>query len=459
MNGPDTFHDNARAALADASLQARLARTLKDGFRKKRLKGMGRMPEYDALRDRARDIKADALDRLDALLVEFEANVVEAGGHVHWARDGAEARDIILTICKDAGAKTVTKGKSMITEEIGLNAHLSANGITPVETDLGEYIIQLRNEPPSHIVAPAFHLSKEQVAETFKACHDGLDADRDLSDPHALLVEARARLRATFLAADVGITGANILVAETGTALIVTNEGNGDLTQTLPPVHVAVASLEKIVPTLEDATTLLRLLPRTATGQDVTVYTTFFTGAKRGDDLDGPRDFHVVVLDHGRSELLGTEFRDILRCIRCGACINHCPIYAATGGHAYGWVYPGPMGSVLTPFFKGLEAAHPLPSACTGCGRCAEVCPVRIPVPDLLRRWRVRAFAAGMGGAAIRWGLGLWAFAARRPGLYRLATRVAARILKRMAGKPGALERLSAPQGETFFERYKRGER
>lgn len=465
------FQIGARAALADKRLQSQLERTLTNGFQQKRLRGMSRLPEYEDLRDKARDLKNHVLDHLDVYLERFELEVQKAGGHVHWAKDAAEARDIILGICVAADAKTVTKGKSMIAEEIALNDYLEDHGITPVETDLGEYIIQLRDELPSHIIAPALHISKEQVAETFKEHHPHLHPDRDLSEPTDLLSEARGELREKFLAADVGITGANMLIAETGTAMIVTNEGNGDLTQILPPVHIAITSIEKVVPTLEDATLLLRLLARTATGQEQSVYNTFFTGAKRNGDPDGPEQFHVVLLDNGRSELLNSEFREILRCIRCGACINHCPVYGVTSGHAYGWVYPGPMGSVLTPHFVGIDEAHQLPGASTFCGRCEEVCPMRIPLPKLLRNWRVRAFNTGKPGGLHRLGLNTWAMLAKRPTLYSLVMRFGIGALKKLAGRRGAFRSmigaggwtkardLPTPQGGTFQSRYRRGER
>jgi len=465
------FQAGAKKALDDEHLQALLERTLKDGFQKKRVQGMSRLPEYDQLRDAARDLKDHVLEYLDVYLERFEAEVIKAGGHVHWARDAQDAREIILNICRSVDAKTASKGKSMVAEEIALNDHLEANGIVPIETDLGEYIVQLRHELPSHIIAPAFHISKEQVADTFRENHTHLDHKRDLSEPTTLLTEARGELRDKFLQADVGITGANILVAETGTAMIVTNEGNGDLTQNLPPVHIAITSIEKVVPTLDDATLILRLLARTATGQEQSVYNTFFTGPKRPGDLDGPEQFHVVLLDNGRSELLGSEFRDILRCIRCGACINHCPVYGVTSGHAYGWVYPGPMGSVLTPHFVGIEEAHLLPGASTFCGRCEEVCPVRIPLPDLLRKWRVRAFNVGKPGGFAGLALRVWAVLARRPRLYQPVMNLAVGVLKMLAGDKGAFTSLPgaggwtktrdlpAPQGGTFQARYKRGER
>src|SRR5215212_3009880 len=268
------FKENAREALADEQLQAALAK-VRRGFVEKRKAAADRLPEFEGLRDAARDIKNHTLEHLDLYLEAYEEKVKASGGHVHFARDAAEARDIILSICRDTGAKTVTKGKSMISEEIGINHHLEANGIRPIETDLGEYIIQLRNELPSHIIAPAVHLNATQVEEDFRRVHTHLDAKRDLSEPVQLLTEARAVLRERFLAADVGITGANFLVAETGTSVIVTNEGNGDLTQILPKIHIVIATIEKITPTLNDVAEILRLLARSATGQDMSVYTTF----------------------------------------------------------------------------------------------------------------------------------------------------------------------------------------
>jgi L-lactate dehydrogenase complex protein LldF len=312
---------------------------------------------------------------------------------------------------------------------VGLNEYLEANGITPVETDLGEYIIQLRKEPPSHIIAPAIHLVKEQVAETFRAEHRALDSTRPLDEPRHMCDEARAVLRPQFLAADVGITGANFLVAETGSSIIVTNEGNGDLTQILPRVHIVVTSIEKLVPTFEDAATLLRLLARSATGQEFSTYTTISTGPRRPGDLDGPEQYHVVLLDNGRSALIGGEFQDMLRCIRCSACLNHCPVYTAIGGHAYGWVYPGPMGAVLTPSLIGIEQAGHLPNASTFCGRCESVCPVKIPLPKMMRHWREREYAKGLSRSAYRTGLSAWAWVARRPALYHVLAELASRSL------------------------------
>src|SRR4029078_2634514 len=300
---------------------------------------------------------------------------------------------------------------------------------TPVETDLGEYIIQLRHELPSHIIAPAVHLTKAQVEADFRRVHTHLPADRNLVEPETMLAEARAVLREKFLAADVGITGANFLGAETGSSIIVTHGGNSDLTQTLPKAHIVLASIEKLVPTLEDAAQMLRVLARSATGQEMSVYTTVSTGPRKAADPDGPGAYHVVILDNGRSAMLGGQFRDMLRCIRCGACMNHCPVYHAVGGHAYGWVYPGPMGAVLTPSLIGIDKAGNLPNASTFCGRCEEVCPVRIPLPKLMRHWREREFERHLSPATVRSGLAFWSFFAKRTWLYRPATALAVRPL------------------------------
>ncbi len=459
------FKDNAARALADEQLQRALG-NVRRGFIDKRQAAADKLPEFEALRDSARDIKNHTLQHLDLYLEAYERKVQDSGGHVHFARDADEARDIILTICRAAGAKTVTKGKSMISEEIGINAHLESAGIAPVETDLGEYIIQLRGELPSHIIAPAVHVNATQVEQDFRRVHTHLDSKRDLSEPVQLLGEARAVLRDRFLAADVGITGANFLIAETGTSVIVTNEGNGDLTQILPKTHIVLASIEKLVPTLEDVSQILRVLARSATGQEMSVYTTFSTGPRRPEDVDGPENYHVVILDNGRSSMLGTSFEEMLRCIRCGACMNHCPVYHAVGGHAYGWVYPGPMGAVLTPTLIGVDKAGHLPNASTFCGRCESVCPVRIPLPKLMRHWREREFERHLQPATMRYGMGVWGFFARRPALYRLATRAAMGVLGLAGRERGRFKWLPftkgwtqhrdfpAPQGPTFQQRW-----
>ncbi len=428
------FKDNAARALGDEQLQ-RALRNVKSGFIVKRAKARDALPEFDALRAAAKAIKNHALENLDIYLEEYERRVIESGGHVHWARDAAEAREIVVRLCREAGARSVTKGKSMVSEEIALNAALEQAGMEAVETDLGEYVIQIRHEAPSHIIAPAVHLNRGQIEEDFRRQHTHLPAQRPLSEAADLVGEARAVLRQKFVNADVGITGANFLIAETGSSVIVTNEGNGDLTQLLPRVHIVIASIEKIVPTLEDASTILRVLARSATGQDITTYTTFSTGPRRVDDPDGPEAYHVVLLDNGRTEMLGTEFHDMLRCIRCGACLNHCPVYAAVGGHAYGWVYPGPMGAVLTPQLIGIHDGAHLPHASSFCGRCEAVCPMDIPLPKMMRHWRERDYDAQSGMSLPKLALRAWAYAAKRPGLYHFAMGVGGRFLSLFAGR------------------------
>jgi len=457
-----SFKENAHQALANANLQKALE-MMRTGFPGRRAASIARLPEFDALREQGKAIKDHVLDHLDVYLETFERNVVARGGKVHWCRTPQEARETVLAICRGLAAKTVTKGKTMIAEEIALNDYLEANGISPIETDLGEYIIQIRHEYPSHIIAPAIHLVKEQIADSFRATHKDLDPLRPLEEAPTLVAEARGVLRQKFLAADAGITGANFCIAETGSTIIVTNEGNGDLTQTLPKAHIVLASIEKLVPTLEDVSTILRLLARSATGQEFSTYTTVSTGPRRPDDTDGPGEYHVVFLDNGRSAMLGSEFQDMLRCIRCGACMNHCPVYATVGGHAYGWVYPGPMGAVLTPTLIGVGEAGHLPNASTFCGRCESVCPMKIPLPKMMRHWREREFEKKLSPATYRYGLAFWAFFARRPPLYRFATNLVMRLLG-FIGRPRGRFRslplaggwtrgrdMPAPEGPSFM--------
>ncbi|MBM3490883.1 MAG: iron-sulfur cluster-binding protein [Alphaproteobacteria bacterium] len=463
---PQAFKENAHRALGDANLRKALA-GLATGFIPRRRAAVEALPEFDDLRARGREIKDHVLAHLDHYLGVFERNCRAAGGQVHWCATAEEARQAVLGICRQVGARKVTKGKSMVAEEIELNRALEAAGIEPIETDLGEYIIQLAGEPPSHIIAPAVHKTKEQVAELFLKHHQKYGKTVRLSEPQALTNEAREVLRRQYFEADVGITGANFLIAETGSTTIVTNEGNGDLTQILGKRHVVVTSIEKVVPTLEDATVLLRLLARSATGQEFSAYTTLSTGPRQPGDLDGPEEFHVVILDNGRSAMLGGEFREMLRCIRCGACMNHCPVYGAVGGHSYGSVYVGPMGAVLTPGLGGIEASRHLPNASTFCGRCEEVCPMQIPLPKLMRAWRERAHDSAATPALERHGIGLWAWLASRPWLYAQAARLAARALARIGRRQGRIARLPfaggwtegrdfpAPEGRTFQEQWR----
>jgi len=456
-----SFNRNARAALADHALQSALA-DLQAGFVARRAAVSSRLPEFEALRDEGRDIRDHALANLDIYLEIYEERARAAGARVHWAATAEDARRIVLDICRAAGARLVTKGKSMISEEIALNAHLEAAGLEVVETDLGEYLLQIRRDSPSHIIAPAIHLTMDQIEADFRRRHVHLARERKLADPARLVDEARQVLREKFMRADVGITGANFLVAETGSAIIVTNEGNGDLTQSLARVHVVIASIDKVLPTLEDAATLLRLLARSATGQEFTAYTTISTGPRRPGDPDGPDACHVVLLDNGRSELLGTPFREVMRCIRCGACMNHCPVYSAIGGQAYGWVYPGPIGAVLTPLLLGIDRAGHLPNASTFCGRCESVCPVKIPLTKLMRHHRETEFEEGRQRLRQRLALKAWALLARRPGLYHLSARFLTVLLSVLGRRRGSFRWLPfaggwtrhrdfpAPQGRTF---------
>ena len=461
------FAGNAHRALNDATLQQALAKA-GVGFVDKRRAAVADLPEFDALREAGRAIKDHTLANLDHYLLRFEAQLQAAGGTLHWAETPEQACAAVLAICRESGAKIVAKGKSMVGEDIALNDALEGAGFEVVETDLGEYIIQVAHEPPSHIIAPAVHKTRAQIAALFESLHHQPGLTRPLETVPQIVDEARQVLREKFLAADVGITGANFLIADTGSTVIVTNEGNGDLSATLPRVHIVLASIEKVVPNLEDASVLLRLLARSATGQEITSYTTFFTGPRRNEDLDGPEQFHVVLLDNGRSRMLGGAYHEMLRCIRCGACLNHCPVYGAVGGHAYGWVYPGPMGAVLTPLMVGLEEGAPLPNASTLCGRCEEVCPMSIPLPKLLREHRRQEFDRKLTPPRSRWALAAWAFCARRPQLYRWASRTGVRLLNMLSGGRGrfrslpfpqawtAARDLPAPQGDTFMAQWQR---
>ncbi|MEJ2089947.1 MAG: LutB/LldF family L-lactate oxidation iron-sulfur protein [Gammaproteobacteria bacterium] len=460
------FKKSAQVALVDPDLQRAMG-FIRGGFVKNRRAALERLPEFDELRRAARGIKEHTLQNLDFYLEAFEKRVLANGGKVHWASTPEQACDIVIGICRQAGAKGVTKGKSMVGEEIAINEALEKAGFEAIETDLGEYIIQLAKEPPSHIIAPAVHKTKSQITELFYKHHARYGLTERQTEVPALVDEARKVLREKFLSADVGITGANFLIAETGSTVIVTNEGNGDLTNTLPPVHIVTAGIEKVVPTREDASTLLRVLARSATGQEMSVYTTFSTGPRRAEDLDGPKDFHVVLVDNGRSQMLGNEFHEMLRCIRCGACMNHCPVYQGIGGHAYGWVYVGPMGSVLTPLMVGLDEAGDLPNACTLNGRCQEVCPMGIGLPGMLRQLRRRQYQSRRSSRVSRAALAGWSFLASRPRLYRRVMGAAVACLAwlgrgrgrfrhmLLAGGWTSVRDLPAPQGASFQNQWR----
>ncbi|MEE8523056.1 MAG: LutB/LldF family L-lactate oxidation iron-sulfur protein [Thermoanaerobaculia bacterium] len=376
----DRFRDGVRRALADERLQQAYGKAT-DRFQRGRSLAFEAFPEGEALRDLARRIKAATIDELDRHLLKLSESVTARGGEVHWAADAAEARRIVLELAERYGARRAVKSKSMTTEEIGLNEALEDAGIEVIETDLGEFIIQLAGETPAHIIAPAIHKTKDEVADLFAAKLGSPRLDRH----DELTREARRHLRDAFRRADLGITGVNFAVAETGTVTVVENEGNARFVSTLPRVHVAVMGMEKVVPDLASLAVFLKILARSATGQKASSYVSLISGPRRDGEEDGPEAFHLIVLDNGRSRLLADpELRESLYCIRCGACLNVCPVYRHAGGHSYGWVYSGPIGAVITPSFVGHAQAAELPFASSLCGACREVCPVRIDLPKLL---------------------------------------------------------------------------
>jgi len=464
MNAPAPgFKARAHDKLNDAKLQRAMKNFNLAGAR---ARGVAELDNLEDIRTTAAAIRDRALASLDVWLARFEQEAARRGTHVHWAETHDDINRIVLEIARRTGVKKVIKSKSMVSEESHLNAALEAGGFKVVETDLGEYIVQLAGETPSHIIAPAIHKSRDEVSDLF-AQHHGTPRKTDIGE---LTMEARKFLREHFLSGDMGISGGNFLIAETGSLFLVTNEGNGRMTTTLPRIHVAITGIEKVVPTLEDVSCLLRVLTRSATGQSISNYVTLNTGPKQPGDTDGPEEMHVIIVDAGRSKLLGTDMQEALRCIRCGACMNHCPVYQNIGGHAYGWVYPGPIGSVLTPNYIGLENAVDLPNAATLCNQCGVVCPVKIPLPELMRKLREKQVDRGLRPWQERLGLKVWVWAAQRPAVYGLLTKIGARIGRAVGGSGRSIHRLPgngwtegrdmpAPSGETFREQYSRRKR
>ena len=463
------FHARAGEKVRNAVLQRALQKA-KPLFVGKRAKGIAALAEdgldFALLRSTGKNIRNRTLADLDVWLELFEERATATGAEVLWARDGAEVSRLVVDIALRHGVSKAVKSKSMLSEEAQLNEALAAAGIRPVETDLGEYIVQLAGETPSHIIAPAVHKTIGEVEALFAKEHGRPLETRTSADIPAMAQEARAVLRQHFLSAEMGISGANFLIAETGSAALVTNEGNGRMVTTLPKVHVVITGIEKIVPTLEDFATLMRLLPRSATGQSISNYVSLLTGTKREGDHDGPEKTIFILVDNGRANLLGSDYQDMLRCIRCGACMNHCPVYFSLGGHAYGWVYPGPMGSVLTPLFTGIENALDLPHASTGCNQCGAVCPVEIPLPTLMHRLREEQNERGLRPWSERLALKAWAWVAGKPVLYRWFARRAARYLNWLADGSGRIRifglapewtagrDLPVSSGRTFHELY-----
>jgi L-lactate dehydrogenase complex protein LldF len=380
----EDFHAAADQALANVRLQRSLE-TATSRFSIQRLAAATERADWENLRRTGRAIRWEAVEHLDRYLQQLEAKIVEQGGVVHWARDGAEACAIVSQIAQRRGVRLAVKSKSMATEEINLNHALEEIGVEPIETDLGEYIIQLAGETPSHLLAPAIHRSKEEIARLFVE-KLGVPYTEDVAE---LTQTARRTLRKRFLTATMGISGANFGVAETGTLVVVENEGNARLTTSAPAVHVAIMGIEKVIPKLQDLETLLTLLPRSATGQRMSSYVSLLNGKRRPGETDGPEEFHLVLLDNGRSGILADpETRESLICIRCAACLAACPVYRRAGGHAYGWVYQGPIGAVITPQLLGPAQAAPLPFASSLCGACRDACPVKIDLPRMLLHLR-----------------------------------------------------------------------
>jgi L-lactate dehydrogenase complex protein LldF len=444
----ETFDANARAALADTQLRSAL-RKATGQFGMRRLAAARDLSNWEELRTEARAIKDEVLLHLDKYLEQFASNAERHGAQVHWARDAAEGNEIVYRLAESRGARRIVKSKSMVTEEMRLNAALEAAGIEVIETDLGEYIIQLAGETPSHIIAPAIHKSKKQVAELFTAKL----AVEPTDDIDKLTSAARHVLRERFAAADIGISGVNFAVAETGTILILENEGNIRLTTSLPKTHIAVMGIEKIVPRFADLDIFLKLLPRSGTGQRLTTYQSLITGTKRKASDEGPEELHIILLDNGRSRMLANPVtRQALACIRCGACLNACPVYQQIGGHAYGSVYSGPIGAVITPQLIGLGKAAQLPFASSLCGACREVCPVKIDIPELLLHLRAEITGAGTrrqeqeaaAGGTIKKRRGeelafkVFAAVMSRPWLYELSVK-AGRVFQKLVVRQGSI--------------------
>ena len=415
------FKANAKKALGDAQLHSALKHAT-GLLTSKRKTAVEALENFEALRDYCGAVKAHTLQHLDYYLEQLSNSVEALGGEVHFAADAEEATRIFSELAKRYNVKSVVKSKSMLSEEVQLNDVLEREAIEVIETDLGEYILQIDGDVPSHIIAPVIHRNKEHIAALF---HEKLGTPSDTDVP-GLTAAARQVLRQGFLQADMGVSGANFAVAESGTIALVENEGNIRLTSSVPKVHVAMMGMEKIIPRLRDLPAFLSVLPRSATGQKASSYVSLISGAKRPGEPEGPEAFHLVIVDNGRSGILADpKLREALRCIRCGACLNSCPVYQQVGGHAYGWVYPGPIGAVLDPGLLGLEKTHNLPQASSLCGACGEVCPVKIPLPELLIEHRRRSVSRGLNDPKEQQAIGAFAFVAQQPGLWDVGSKVA----------------------------------
>ena len=443
-----TFDQNARVALKDTTLRGAL-KNLSKTIGGRRSSAITTVENWEGLREKARVIKEETLLHLDQYLEKFTENAEKAGAKIHWARDGKEATRIILDLIKAQNAASVVKSKSMATEEIHLNHALEAEEIEVVETDLGEYIIQIAGETPSHIVVPAIHKTKQQIADLFVE-KLGIEPTDDVA---VLTQTARNILRDKFAKSEIGISGVNFGIAETGTILILENEGNVRLTTSLPKTHIALMGIEKILPKLTDLDVFLKLLPRSGTGQNLTTYQSLITGTKREKSAEGPDEVHIVLMDNGRSKMLAHPVtRQSLACIRCGACLNACPVYGAVGGHAYGAVYPGPIGAIITPQLIGIETTKQLPYASSLCGACREVCPVKIDIPELLLHLRAEITDGEANGKktdipikgkfAERFAFSLYSKAWANAGTYNLGTKTA-RFFQKFLAEDGVIGEVS----------------
>jgi len=440
----------AKKALSDDFLRKAVAFTT-DRLKNGKLNAMAELGEWERWRERGRAIREHTIRHLDYYLNQFAENVVQAGGHVHFCRTADEAVRTFLGICDKHQAKLVAKGKSMVSEEIHLNRHLAERGIKAVETDLGEYILQLAGETPSHLIIPAIHKNKRQIADLFSE-HSGKPFEPETK---MLAAYAREQLRNIFLEADIGMTGCNFGIAESGTVTVVSNEGNGRMVSTIPKVQVVVMGMERLVPTFEDVEVMLNLLARSATGQKLTVYTSFLTGPRRPHDLDGPEEFHVIILDNGRSAQLGDPlFQEVLHCIRCAACLNACPVYRHIGGHTYGSVYSGPIGAVLTPLLhQDMKEAGELAYASSLCGACYEACPVKIPLHDMLVHLRHRRVKMKLTPLPERIAFRTYRTAFGNVKLYKMATKSAYYLQKSLV-KEGVIRRMPKPADGWTQSRY-----
>ena len=432
-----SFPEAARVELSNAQLRTNL-RHATETIRAKRLRVVSELPDWEELREAGRQIKQDVLANLDRYLVEFEEAVQAAGGRVHWARDAAEANDVVAGVARAHGVQEVVKVKSLTTDEIRLNEALADAGVRAIETDFAELILQLDGDWSSHILVPAIHRNRNEIREIFaRTIAPGIESN----EPADLAEASRLYLRERFLEARVGVSGANFGIAETGTLVVVESEGNGRMCTTLPPVLVSILGIEKLLPRFADLEVFLQLLPRSSTGERMNPYTSLWTGVTAGD---GPQEFHVVLLDNGRTRVLADEIgRQALHCIRCSACLNVCPVYSRTGGHAYGSVYPGPIGAILTPQLHGIEHAASLPFASSLCGACYEVCPVKIDIPRVLVHLRAKAVeATGSAGERAAMETAAWAF--ESPRHLSIAQRAGA-LLTRPFARGGSLHRLPPP--------------